>query len=123
MKFLIQSHASSFSLHSLQSKSLLSICISPMIYTFSFPVRSFSSETQDELEAITNDIKKMANNARNKLKSKSGDKSPTLSSVTVNQTSTAFCVMCIRWIVNLKVGLFSSHREKSGVRTAGEGVS
>lgn len=28
-------------------------------------------ETQDDLEAITNDIKKMANNARNKLKSKS----------------------------------------------------
>lgn len=28
-----------------------------------------SLETQDELEAMTNDIKKMANNARNKLKS------------------------------------------------------
>ena len=28
-----------------------------------------NTETQDELEAITNDIKKMANNARNKLKS------------------------------------------------------
>lgn len=34
-------------------------------HVFSFP------ETQDDLEAITNDIKKMANNARNKLKSES----------------------------------------------------
>lgn len=33
---------------------------------------NFISETQDELEALTNDIKKMANNARNKLKSKCG---------------------------------------------------
>lgn len=31
----------------------------------------FPLETQDDLEAITNDIKKMANNARNKLKSES----------------------------------------------------
>lgn len=31
----------------------------------------FFAETQDDLEAITNDIKKMANNARNKLKSES----------------------------------------------------
>lgn len=31
----------------------------------------FFAETQDDLEAITNEIKKMANNARNKLKSES----------------------------------------------------
>lgn len=31
----------------------------------------FFPDTQEELEKITNDIKKMANNARNKLKSKS----------------------------------------------------
>lgn len=37
--------------------------------TWNLIVFSLLSETQDDLEAITNDIKKMANNARNKLKS------------------------------------------------------
>ena len=44
-----------------------------MFLSFTSPL---PSETQDDLEAITNDIKKMANNARNKLKSESLPHSP-----------------------------------------------
>lgn len=56
-------------------------CIYPLLGGISLEFRQalkslrhifpFLSETQDELEAITNEIKKMANNARNKLKSES----------------------------------------------------
>lgn len=46
------------------------MCIFNILVAVYCLVSSFS-ETQDDLEAITNDIKKMANNARNKLKSES----------------------------------------------------
>uniref|UniRef100_A0A8C5HIG3 Syntaxin-3 n=1 Tax=Gouania willdenowi TaxID=441366 RepID=A0A8C5HIG3_GOUWI len=41
------------------------------LYSVILSAPTSDQKTQDELEAITNDIKKMANNARNKLKSES----------------------------------------------------
>ncbi|KTG35374.1 hypothetical protein cypCar_00015605, partial [Cyprinus carpio] len=40
------------------------------LYSVILSAPTSDQKTQDDLEALTNDIKKMANNARNKLKSK-----------------------------------------------------
>lgn len=60
--------------HQIRVRSQL-VFLHLLIFLFSTNVvihaLSLFPETQDDLEAITNDIKKMANNARNKLKSES----------------------------------------------------
>ncbi|KAG9345578.1 hypothetical protein JZ751_008722 [Albula glossodonta] len=42
------------------------------LYSVILSAPTSDQKTQDDLEALTMDIKKLANNARNKLKSKSG---------------------------------------------------